>query len=309
MPDKIISYRTIEPCSPEQDGVIPLLGRCFPNHWGKRPPGSPFPYNGRSFIAEDGDRKVGHAAVMRFEIRIRGKVYTVGGIASVGVDPEYRKLGIAGKLCSNIFDYCRDNGYAMVTLITGVGRVYEKVGWCYYTNAVPFRTLSGKADSTGVIVKRADDLSAADREHIIRCQLAGADFSGKFNRYEGPKVKHSWSAVLSRRNLIFSLSANGYAIADAKGVLEDLNAPEREKKALLGAILQSCNSGVITALAPEQLTAEDAVKMGFEVSDATAFDPMDGEYPMYRLNEREEFADVKAAMENREFFFTVIDKF
>jgi len=310
MPDiRRLSYRTIAPCSPEQEDVIPLLCRCFPNHWGKRPPGTPFPYNGISFIAEDGSRKVGHAAVMRFEISIRGRVYTVGGIASVGVDPEYRKQGIAERLCCNIFDYCRENGYAMVTLITGVGRVYEKAGWLYYKNALPFRTITGELPFCGVDIKLADELSAIDRAHIIRCQTGGVDFSGKFRRYEGPKVKHSWSSILGRGNLIFALSENGYAIADKKGVLEDLNAPATEKQALLGAILSACSSKVINAIAPEQLTEDEAVKMGLKISSENAFDPMDGEYPMYRITDTEKFADVREAMEKQEIFFTVLDKF
>ena len=67
LPDGI-GCRMLPPCSPEQDRLLPLLARCFPEAWGKRPVGSPFPYAGTSAVAEYRGRFIGHAAIQQIKI-------------------------------------------------------------------------------------------------------------------------------------------------------------------------------------------------------------------------------------------------
>ena len=308
MSEADIRYRVISPCSEEQDGLLPLLGRCLPVPWGGRKP--PFHYAGTSFVAEAGGEFVGHAAIMRIEIETGdGAVVPVGGLASVGVDPNYRGHGIAEKLCRMAQEHFRAEGFAMLTLYTALYRVYEKSGWRRYDNAdlpwtirqqtAPVRVQSGVA---------GPELSEAMREHVVGSKLNGATFPGKARRYEGPRVSHSWKRLFSRKGLRFYLSAQGYAACD-DGVLEELYAPAEERRELLEAALAENDGKLTVAVPPQCLAKSEAQSLGFAVSDKAEIDPMHGESPMIYTFDNGRCPALEAAIRDRRFFFPSIDKF
>ena len=308
MSEADIRYRVIPPCSEEQDGLLPLLGRCFPLYWGGRKP--PFPYAGTSFVAEAGGEFIGHAAIMRIEIETGdGAVVPAGGLASVAVDPDHRGHGIAEKLCRMAQDHFRAEGFAMLTLYTALYRVYERSGWRRYDNAQSPWTIRQQNASAHVQVGIAGpDLSEAMREHVVGSKLNGAAFPGKARRYEGPRVSHSWKRLFSRKNLIFYLSANGYAACDG-GVLEELYAPAEERRKLLEDALAG-NGGVLTVAVPPQcLAISEAQSLGFAVSREAETDPMHGESPMIYTFDDGRCPELEAAIRERRFFFPSIDKF
>ncbi len=305
-----ISYRIIPPCSAEQDKLLPLLARCFPDHWGKRPANSPFSYAGTSFTAECGGAFVGHAAIMPQQIEAGdGTVVQTGGLASVAVDPDYRGRGIAEQLCRMAAEYFHERGFAMLTLYTSLYRVYEKSGWKRYENPEAPWMLRGKDSECRVPPGcRAAELSVSDRKRIISAYRSGTIFPGKTFRYEGLKVRHSWNNLFKRMDLRFYLSETGYAVCSG-GILEELYAPPPERRDLLASALAE-NHGELTVAVPHQcLSPRDAEQSGLMVFPGAGTDPMHGESPMIY-----EFGDnrcptLSAAAAEHRLYFPAIDKF
>ena len=309
MTEENITYRVIPPCSAEQDNLLPLLARCFPNHWGKRPPGSPFPYAGTSFVAEAAGKFIGHAAIMHMKSEVAGQVLDVGGLASVGVDPDWRGRGIAEKLCRMAEAYFGERNYAMLALYTALYRVYEKSGWRRYDNAEKPWTLAGNVSGAKLIPGVAGgELDETARALVLAANAAGAKFPGKTVRYEGPKVRHSWKNLFGRANLRFYIAPNGYAIT-CHGILEELFAPESERKTLLASALAENAGEVTVAVPPECLSRDAAAKYGFAVSGEAKQDPMAGESPMIYTYADGRFPELARAIAEKRLFFPAIDKF
>ena len=281
-----IRFRMIPPCSPEQDRLLPLLGRCFPEAWGRRPVGSPFPYAGTSAVAECGDRFVGHAAIQQIKIECGdGSVADIGGLASVGVDPEFRRRGIAAHLCRMHFDDCRERGFAFLALYTAKAPVYASVGWFPYANPTdPWRLTAGRAEvrPAAAFIATAPEFDAGRQAEIRRLYREGAAFPGKCRRYEGEKVKHSWQAYFERRDRRIVLAEHCYAMVTANGILEEFYAPAECRPALLAAAL-TLGGGVLTVAVPECCLAPgEAAVAGFGVFSDNCLDPQEGEIIMLR---------------------------
>ena len=307
MAEANITCRVIPPCSAEQDDLLPLLARCFPNHWGKRPPGSPFPYAGTSFVAEAAGKFIGHAAIMHMKSEVAGQVLDVGGLASVGVDPDWRGRGIAERLCRLAEAYFGERNFAMLSLYTALYRVYEKSGWRRYDNAERPWTLAGNGEPLIPGVAGAE-LDETARRKVLSANASGAKFPGKTVRYEGPKVRHSWKNLFGRANLRFYLSPNGYAVT-CHGILEELFAPLPERKALLASVL-AANAGEVTvAVPPECLSRDEAAGYGFTVSGEAKQDPMAGESPMIYTYTDGRFPELTEAIAEKRLYFPAIDKF
>ena len=307
MAETNITYRVIPPCSAEQDDLLPLLARCFPNHWGKRPPGSPFPYAGTSFVAEADGHFIGHAAIMHMKSEVAGQVLDIGGLASVGVDPDWRGRGIAEKLGRLADAYFGERGFAMLSLYTALYRVYEKSGWRRYDNAEKPWTLAGNGEALIPGVAGAD-LDETAQERVLAANASGAKFPGKTVRYEGPKVRHSWKNLFARGNLRFYLAPDGYAVI-CHGILEELFAPLPERKALLASVLAENAGEVTVAVPPECLSRDEAAGYGFAVSPEAKQDPMAGESPMIYTYNDGRFPELAKALAEKRLYFPAIDKF
>ncbi len=307
MAEENITYRVIPPCSAEQDNLLTLLARCFPNAWGKRAPGSPFPYAGTSFVAEAGGHFIGHAAIMHMKSEVAGQVLDVGGLASVGVDPDWRGRGIAEKLCRMAEAYFGERNYAMLSLYTALYRVYEKSGWRRYDNAEKPWTLAGNGEKLIPGVAGAD-LDETARERVLAANASGAKFPGKTVRYEGPKVRHSWKNLFARGNLRCYLAPGGYAVT-CHGILEELFALGSERKALLASVLADNAGEVTVAVPPECLSRDEAAGYGFAVSGEAKQDPMAGESPMIYTYNDGRFPELAKALAEKRLYFPAIDKF
>ena len=307
MAETNITYRVILPCSAEQDNLLTLLARCFPNAWGKRPPGSPFPYAGTSFVAEAAGKFIGHAAIMHMKSEVAGQVLDVGGLASVGVDPDWRGRGIAERLCRMAEAYFGERNFAMLSLYTALYRVYEKSGWRRYDNAERPWTLAGEGEQLIPGVAGAD-LDETERRKVLAANASGAKFPGKTVRYEGSKVRHSWKNLFGRANLRFYLSQDGYAVT-CHGILEELFALGSERKALLASVLAENAGEVTVAVPPECLSRSEAAGYGFAVSREAKQDPMAGESPMIYTYTDGRFPELAKALAEKRLFFPAIDKF
>ena len=294
-PETGVTYRMIPPCSPEQDRLLPLLGRCFPEAWGRRPVGTPFPYAGTSAVAECGGRFVGHAAIQQIKIESGdGDAADIGGLASVGVDPEFRRRGIAAHLCRMQFDCFRERGFAFLALYTAKAPVYASVGWFPYANpTAPWRLTAGRAEvpPAAAFTAPAAEFDAERQTEIRRLYGAGACFPGKCRRYEGEKVKHSWRAYFAHRDRRIVLAERGYAMVTANGILEEFYAPAELRPALLAAALATAGGSLSVAVPDCCLDPAEAAAVGFGVSSDGCLDPQEGEIIMLRT-----FDDGRAPM-------------
>jgi GNAT superfamily N-acetyltransferase len=83
-------------------------------------------------VAYDGERPIGHAAVISVEISspISG-LLEVAGLGSVLVAPSYRGRGIGSQLVQQAFEMVRERGLSWMLLLCLDMRVsfYERLGW------------------------------------------------------------------------------------------------------------------------------------------------------------------------------------
>ena len=213
-----IEFFHAAPGSAEQNACLPMLAECFDEWKGEI---SRMPFVEESFIARSSDGRIaGHAGIMPMRIHGDGRVLCAAGIASVGVHPEFRRRGIAARLCGQAADWAAERGYDLLALYTGVNRVYEVCGWKDYP--VSSLTLENPAPS-GAPGKCGPELTGAERAAIAEWYDAGPVFRGKVIR-EQRSFFHSWEQLFRSPDLSWYTGEGGYALA-YHGVLAEAGGP------------------------------------------------------------------------------------
>lgn len=198
---------------------VPMLARCF-EEWQmfQAQFGNRFPFREISFAAlNENDEIVGHVGIMPFDVSDgKGGIIRMAGIASVGTAPEYRKRGIAAKLCRNAADWAQKNGFDVLPLYTSFFHVYESCGWnIYHVKSVE---LANKSFSP-LKGKKGADLNADERKFIIDCYRHMPDFCGKVIRTED-NAFHGWDRIFRETFFDWYVDDNGYAVS-FEGVLAE----------------------------------------------------------------------------------------
>lgn len=83
---------------------------------------------GVHWLAEAGDRLVGHASVVPRRLEAAGRPLATGYLEAVAVDPAWRGRGIGARLVAAAGADIRAR-YELGALSTGVHRLYERQGW------------------------------------------------------------------------------------------------------------------------------------------------------------------------------------
>ena len=116
--------------------LIPLLLRCFPDFWETRLARGmhSFPYDLKLFCATQDGKRIGSVGIHDYQFLLDGIVTPCGGLCDVGIDPDYRGHGYAGKLQEFALAYCRKNYQycPMIPLYTDKPGVYISRGWRLY---------------------------------------------------------------------------------------------------------------------------------------------------------------------------------
>ena len=246
-----IAFLYAAPGSAEQNACLPMLAVCFDEWKGDI---SRMPFVEESFIARSCDGRIaGHVGIMPMRIHGDNRVLRAAGIASVGVHPEFRRRGIAARLCGQAAAWAAERGYDLLALYTGVNRVYEVCGWRDYS--VNSLTLENPAPS-GKTGKRGSELTGAERDAIAEWYDAGPVFRGKVIR-EKKSFFHSWEQLFRSPDFFWHTGKDGYAL-EYHGVLAEAGGAE------LSADLFR---GVKTAfLSPEDPVAERLLSAGWRIA-------------------------------------------
>lgn len=120
--------------------IVALLAQAFDTDFG-----------GRSFfqqrhhlrlLARDGDRLVGHIALLWRAVRLGGNLITVAGLAEVATDPARRAEGIASHLLHVAIAEARASNAAFLVLF-GTAALYEANGFRPAANPMRWIDLTG----------------------------------------------------------------------------------------------------------------------------------------------------------------------
>ena len=282
----------------EQPAVLPLLGRCFPDYWEQLAlRQNSFPFEEISFAALDGSTVIGHCGIIPYDIYCGNDIYSMAGIASVATAPEYRKLGIARKLCQMAADWAEKNGFVSLPLYTAHFHVYEVNSW--HKLEVP-PVLSIKTDSLPQTWRTGKELTANEKAEMIRLYDDSEIFDGKVLRKNSGTL-HSWERIFAEPEFLFAKIPGTYAIKSGGVIVETAFAPEttpaqkREFFSTLGT------NGTVECYLPP--TAENLNIITPMEHSVSAIDAMHGERPMVRDTGKVKFHCVN------NIFFPVTDKF
>ncbi len=83
----------------------------------------------RAIGAYDGDRLVGTAGILSFELTIPGGIVPSAGVTLVGVHPTHRRRGILRRMMRMQLDQVHERGEATAVLWASEGSIYQRFGY------------------------------------------------------------------------------------------------------------------------------------------------------------------------------------
>lgn len=83
----------------------------------------------RAIAAYDGDRIVGTAGILSFELTVPGGVLPAAGVTLVGVQPTHRRRGILRRMMRDQLDAIHDRGEPLAILWASEGSIYQRFGY------------------------------------------------------------------------------------------------------------------------------------------------------------------------------------
>jgi predicted acetyltransferase len=83
----------------------------------------------RAIAAYDGDRIVGTAGILSFELTIPGGVTPAAGVTIVGVHPTHRRQGILRRMMRLQLDAIHERGEPLAILWASEGSIYQRFGY------------------------------------------------------------------------------------------------------------------------------------------------------------------------------------
>ena len=83
----------------------------------------------RAIAAYDGDRMVGTAGIMSFELTVPGGLLPAAGVTIVGVHPTHRRRGIMRRMMRMQLDAIHDRGEPLAILWASEGGIYQRFGY------------------------------------------------------------------------------------------------------------------------------------------------------------------------------------
>jgi predicted acetyltransferase len=83
----------------------------------------------RTVAAFDGDRIVGTAGVISFDLTVPGGSVAMGGVTAVGVLPSHRRRGLLREMMRRMLEDCRDRGEPVAGLLASEASIYGRYGF------------------------------------------------------------------------------------------------------------------------------------------------------------------------------------
>ncbi|MBR2345687.1 MAG: GNAT family N-acetyltransferase [Lentisphaeria bacterium] len=281
----------------EQPQILPLLGRCFPDHWEQlAQKEQKMPFDEISFAAFEHGEIAGHCGVMIYEVCGRdGIPRTMGGIASVAVDPRCRNRGIAAALCRHVADWAENEPEIIsLPLYTGLFRVYESVSW--HKIEIPEAQFARSRRETAPLNwRKGGELSDTEKSRIAEIYAAMPAFPGKVIRKSGTGF-HGWNRIFGEPDFTFAVTGGQYAVK-VSGTLAETGF--RSLNGAAGFVEAAVGPNGCDMLLEKSMTAGAALEYSPSVND-----PMHGERVLVRDLKKREFH-----RKNPDMFFSLVDKF
>ena len=83
----------------------------------------------RAIAAYDGDRIVGNAAALSFELTVPGGVLPAAGVTAVGVHPTHRRRGVLRQMMRLQLDDVHRRGEPLAILWASEASIYQRFGY------------------------------------------------------------------------------------------------------------------------------------------------------------------------------------
>ena len=208
-----------------QKEAVDLLARCF-EVWAERKIifKGRFPFRELSFVARNQHGEVvGHLGIIPFDVQnSNGELIKMAGVASVAVDPEYRKCGIASLLCQSATTWATEKNFAAMPLYTSACRVYGKNDWHEFPSGALFLHSPAVSEKTGNW-KPSANLSDNEKDFIINCYNSQSPLAGKVLRTMDAYDAMSWQRLFSKSGFSWQLDDNGYMLSVDNVICECCN--------------------------------------------------------------------------------------
>jgi aminoglycoside 2'-N-acetyltransferase I len=132
---------------------------------------------GRHFLAMEGGRVVGHAAVVERDIRVAGRPVRTGYVEAVATTVDRQRSGIGTAIMTAVAEHLA--GFELGALGTGEHAFYERLGWVTWLGPSSVRTEEGKRptpDEDGyIMVLRTPLTPPLDLRLPISCEWRPGD--------------------------------------------------------------------------------------------------------------------------------------
>lgn len=133
---------------------------------------------GVHFLAERGDQVVGHASVVRRELRIGGRSLRTGYVEAVATVPQVQGQGVGTAVMREVGPYIAAE-FELGALGTGSQGFYERLGWTTWRGPSSVRTESGERptpeDDGYIMVLRTPSTPPLDLDAPISCEWRPGD--------------------------------------------------------------------------------------------------------------------------------------
>jgi len=83
----------------------------------------------RALAAHDGDRMVGNATIISFDLTVPGGALAAAGVSAVGVQPTHRRRGILRQMMRRQLDDVHERGEPLAVLWASEGGIYQRFGY------------------------------------------------------------------------------------------------------------------------------------------------------------------------------------
>ena len=132
---------------------------------------------GAHFVAEEGGRMVGHAAVVERDIRVAGRPLRTGYVEAVATAVDRQRSGIGTAIMRSVAEHLAD--YELGALGTGSHAFYARMGWETWRGPSSVRAPAGELPTPGedgyIMVLRTPRTPPLDLDAPISCEWRPGD--------------------------------------------------------------------------------------------------------------------------------------
>ena len=203
-----------------------LLLRNFPDFWNRRFAQGKysFPYDLELFVLREKEsrRMMGTVGIHDYKVLCDGETLLLAGVCDVGVDPDYRKQGLAGKMVAFVKEYAKqDPAYCGMALYTEKPWAYYSSGFTVYEPVLPPEERFPSFADAEWISLAGKNMEDPLRRKILSIYEKSPAFPGKCVR----SLK-TWEEIFEEEKHCFRIQEQSFILRKEGRILEAYS-PER----------------------------------------------------------------------------------